>query len=107
MNTVCGSYARENQTKFRVNLGPLGYDRFVRFLPSGAMLRPTFSLTRFMVGIEYEFEIRLFLKREEVPLCTIGIDTPGSPRLGWSTWLKTPATVHARDPYITFQETDL
>ena len=107
VNTVCGSYARENQTKFRVNLGPLGYDRFVRFLPSGTMLRPIFSLTRFMAGIEYEFEIRLFLKREEVPLCTIGVDTPGAPRLGWSTWLKTPATVHARDPYITFQESDL
>jgi type VI secretion system protein ImpH len=107
VSTVCGSYTRENQTKFRVNLGPLGYDRFVRFLPSGAMLRPIFSLTRFMAGIEYEFDIRLFLKREEVPLCTIGADTPGVPRLGWSTWLKTPDVVHAQNPYITFQETDL
>jgi type VI secretion system protein ImpH len=56
---------------------------------------------------EYEFEIRFFLKREEVPLCAIGVVTPGAPRLGWSTWLKTPAVVHAQDPYITFEETDL
>ena len=107
VSTVCGGYARENQGKFRVNLGPLGYERFLRFLPSGTMLRPIFSFTRFMAGIEYEFEIRLFLKREEVPPCTIGLDGPGAPRLGWSTWLKTPGTVHEQDPYITFEEKDL
>ena len=107
VSTVCGSCARENQTKFRVNLGPLGYDRFLGFMPSGTMLHPIVSLTRFMVGIEYEFEIRLFLKREEVPLCAIGVDTPGAPRLGWSTWLKTPGIVHARNPYVTFEEKDL
>ncbi len=59
VNTVCGSWARESQSKFRVNLGPFDYDRFVRFLPSGVMLRPILSLTRFMAGIEYEFDIRL------------------------------------------------
>ncbi len=107
VSTVCGSYVRENQTKFRVNLGPLGYERFTRFLPSGVMLRPIFSLTRLMAGIEYEFEVRLFLKREEVPLCTIGVDTAAAPRLGWSTWLKTPDVVHAQDPYITFEERDI
>jgi type VI secretion system protein ImpH len=107
ISTVCGSYARENQTKFRINLGPTDYDHFVRFFPTGDLLRPIFSLTRFMVGIEYEFEVRPFLRREEVPLCTIGVETPAAPRLGWSTWLKTPGVVHAENPYITFQETDL
>jgi type VI secretion system protein ImpH len=107
VNTVCGSWARESHAKFRVNLGPFGYDGFVRFLPSSAMLRNIFSLTRFMVGIEYEFDIRLFLKREEVPLCTLGVDEPGAPRLGWSTWLKSPGVLHPQDPCITFEEKDL
>lgn len=106
MNAVCGSCAWESQTKFRVNLGPMVYDDFLRFLPSGDMLRPIFSLVRYMVGIEYEFEIRVILKRDEVPLCTIGMETPTSPRLGWSTWVKTADTVHKEDQYITFQESE-
>jgi type VI secretion system protein ImpH len=107
ISTVCGSYARENQSKFRISLGPMSYDRFVRFFPTGDMLRPIFSLTRFMVGIEYEFEVRPVLRRETVPLCTIGVEAPTAPRLGWSTWLKAPGTVLAEHPYVTFQETDL
>jgi type VI secretion system protein ImpH len=107
IDAVCGSCAWESQTKFRVNLGPMGYNDFVRFLPSGDMLRPIFSLVRYMVGIEYEFEIRVILKRDEVPLCTVGMETPASPRLGWSTWVKTPGTIHWEDPYVTFQETEV
>jgi type VI secretion system protein ImpH len=104
LDAVCGSQAWESQTKFRVNLGPTGYDAFVRFMPSGDMLQPIFSLVRYMVGIEYEFEIGVFLKREEVPPCVLGMETPGSPRLGWSTWVKTPEVMPHDDPYVTFHE---
>lgn len=104
VDAVCGSLAWESQTKFRVNLGPAGYDAFLRFMPSGDMLQPIFSLVRYMVGIEYEFEIGVFLKREEVPPCVLGMETPKSPRLGWSTWVKTPGLIPRDDPYVTFQE---
>ena len=72
VNTVCGTFARECQTKFRVNLGPVGYRDFSRFLPTGHLLQPIFSLIKFMVGIEYEFEISVYLKRHEVPACVLG-----------------------------------
>ena len=107
INTVCGSHVWESQTKFQVNLGPMGYDDFLRFLPTGDLLRPIFSLVRYMVGIEYEFEIGLFLKREEVPACILGPETPASPRLGWSTWMKSPGVTQRDDPYVTFQEVSL
>ncbi len=107
INTVCGSHVWESQTKFQVNLGPMGYDDFLRFLPTGDLLRPIFSLVRYMVGIEYEFEIGLFLKREEVPTCILGPETPASPRLGWSTWMKSPDMTQRDDPYVTFQEVSL
>ena len=84
----------------------MGYARFVRFLPVGDMLHPIFALVRYMVGIEYEFEIRVILKREEVPLCTVGLESPTSPRLGWSTWLKSPAVIHREDPSVMFQEAE-
>jgi type VI secretion system protein ImpH len=104
VDTVCGSFIRECGTKFRVNLGPVGYDGFARFLPTGDLLSPIFSLVRCMVGVEYEFEISVRLKRAEVPPCILEEETPTSPRLGWSTWIKSPDVTHTEDPYITFQK---
>lgn len=104
VDAVIGSSAWESQTKFRVCLGPMGYTEFHRLLPSGNMLIPLFSLVRYMAGIEYEFEIRLFLKREEIPLCALGGETPS--RLGWTTWLKTPGFTPPENPYVTFEESE-
>jgi type VI secretion system protein ImpH len=64
----------------------MNFPRFVRFLPTGDMLRPIFSLVRYMVGIDYDFDVRLILKREEAFPCQLGEqETPASPQLGWST----------------------
>ena len=104
VDAVCGSYIRECTTKFRVNLGPVGYEKFLRFLPTGDLLPPIFALVRCMVGIEYEFEITVFLNRDEVPPCILGEETPTAPRLGWSTWVKSPDATHEEDPAITFGE---
>jgi type VI secretion system protein ImpH len=106
VNAVCGSHAWETQSKFRVNIGPMGFDKFVTFLPTSRLVRPIFALVKQMAGLEHEFDVRLFLKRDEVPLCTLG--TPETPaRLGWSTWIRTPGVMQQEDPYLTLQETDL
>jgi type VI secretion system protein ImpH len=102
VDAVCGNSTWENQTSFCVDLGPMAYNRFVRFLPSGDMLNSVFRLVRFTAGIEYEFEIRVFLKREEVPPCILGRKTPTSPWLGWTTWIKSAEMIHKEDPYVTF-----
>jgi type VI secretion system protein ImpH len=104
VNTVCGSQVSENQTKFRINLGPMSYRQYYRFLPSGSLLRSVFSLVKYMVGIEFEFDVRLVLKREEVPLCQLGAISPAAPQLGWTTWIKTPGSAHDHDPHATFPE---
>jgi type VI secretion system protein ImpH len=102
---VLGQHVWECQTKFRVVLGPLSLREFVRLIPTGDMHRPTFSLIRYMVGIEYEFELRLRLRREEVPGCRLGqASAQAGTRLGWSTWLKGEQFVHPEDMQVTFQE---
>lgn len=105
VDTICGSYVWDCQAKFRVSLGPMDYDGFLRFLPSGDMLGPIFSLVKYMVGMEYEFETCIILKREEVPPCVLGAET--QPRLGWTTWIKSPEFIHGTDPFITFQQSEL
>ena len=106
-DALCGSYVWDCQAKFRVNLGPMTFDDFQRFLPSGDMLGPIFSLIKYMVGMEYEFEIRIILRREEVPPCILGSEEPAPAQLGLTTWVKSEALMHEDDPYVTFMESGL
>ena len=104
INTICGRFVWECQTKFRVNIGPMGCRKFLRFLTGGRMLKPLNALIRYLSGIEYEFEIRLSLKREEVPLCILGQATPVPPLLGWTTWISGQGVHYAQDQHIIFRE---
>lgn len=106
-DAICGSQVWESQTKFRVHLGPVGRDKFIRLMPTGDLLVPIFSLIRYMVGIEFEFEIRIYLKKEDVPLCQLGGSGADAPRLGWTTWVSSPGYAYTEDIFFTFQEYDL
>ena len=88
MDTVCGGYVRDCQSTFRVDLGPMDYQDFTRFLPGGGTLKPIVSFIRTMVGPEYEFELKIMLDRDEVPPCRLG----GESRLGMTSWLLAPGT---------------
>jgi type VI secretion system protein ImpH len=99
-DTLCGSYVWDCETKFRVDLGPMGYDDFRKFLPGGAMLKPIFSLIRYRVGMEYEFDLKIILAKDEVPSCTLGSDS----RLGMTSWLLKPGIRPGEDVFITIGE---
>lgn len=105
VTALCGSHVWENMSKFRIDLGPMDSAAFERFLPGGTLLRPMFALVRFMVGIEYEFEIRIILKRDQIAPCSLGgVGSAFSPLLGWSTWIKVPDATLSEDPCVTFQD---
>jgi type VI secretion system protein ImpH len=106
-STLCGSLVWENQSKFRVDIGPMGSADFVRFLPGVELLRPIFSLVRFIVGIEYEFDLCIILKRDQIASCCLGGGSKGVvPMLGWNTWLKADETMLEKDQRVIFQESD-
>jgi type VI secretion system protein ImpH len=107
IDTICGSQVWENQTKFRLNIGPMPFESYLRFLPSGDRLGPLFSLVRYQVGIEYEFEVRVILNRASVPPCRLGVAEGGASRLGWSAWLQAPGVPLGADPHATFQMEDV
>jgi len=107
VNTVVGSQVWECQTKFRVELGPLSFDEFQRFLPNGRMLRPIFALVKYMVGVEFEFDIRLILKRSEVRPCMLGGTGPDAAQLGWTSWIKSSEYRCSYDTALAFAEKDL
>jgi type VI secretion system protein ImpH len=85
---IAGDQVWNQQAGFVVQLGPLTYERFVHFLPNGEAFSKLVNLVRFFVGQAFDFDVQLFLRSDEVPWCKLSDDLH-SPRLGWSTWLKT------------------
>jgi len=41
------------------------------------------------VGLEFDFDAQLILKKEEVPFSVLASSDEGGPKLGWTSWLKT------------------
>lgn len=88
VDTVVGARVEDNQAKFRLRFGPLKLREFLRLLPGHTTLDFVTTLTRWLVGMEFDFDVALQLRPEEVPECRLGSDETG-PRLGWTSWLKT------------------
>ncbi|MES2740888.1 MAG: type VI secretion system baseplate subunit TssG [Pseudomonadota bacterium] len=89
---VLGRSVWDCQHKFRIVIGPLGYDDYRRFMPGGASLKRLLAWVRTYVGLTLEWDVRLILKKEELPPFRLG----GATRVGWSTWLASAAPL--RDP---------
>jgi len=86
-SAVVGTRIWDQQGKYEICVGPLTFREFLDFLPIGDRFTPLCELTRFYVGTELEFDIRLMLKGDEIPESRLGVT--GGPRLGWTSWLKT------------------
>ncbi|MFQ5587546.1 MAG: type VI secretion system baseplate subunit TssG [Nitrospiria bacterium] len=78
-----GSQVWVCQQKFRIVMGPMDYSPFRRLLPGGESLKRLTALVRHYVGDELEWDVRLILKKEEVP----GIKLGERGQVGWTSWL--------------------
>ena len=80
---IVGSRVWDVQQKFRLRFGPLSYADYERMLPGGASLKRLVAWVRSYVGDEFDWDVKLMLKKAEVPALKLG----QGGRLGWSTWL--------------------
>lgn len=87
--TVLGSSVWDVQSRFRVRLGPLTYERFFDFTPAGRGLPAVCELARLYAGSEFDFDVQPVLLKNEAPPCQLGAAEEPRPRLGWNTFLKT------------------
>jgi len=90
---VLGRKVWDCQNKFRIVLGPLGYEDYQRFMPGGDSLRRLLAWVRSYCGLALDWEVRLVLERDERPPLRLG----GPTRLGWSSWLASTAAAGALD----------
>lgn len=97
---IVGERVWSIENSFRVRLGPLNYADFRRFVPDGDALQPLGQLVRSYVGVEYDFDVQLVLRKEEVPQCRLGGPPQDGSRLGWNTWLHGQPLRHNADDAV-------
>lgn len=91
--TALGDCVRMRQGKFLLRAGPLRWEQMVGFLPGdaaaddGAALRDLTAWVRQAVGAEFDYDLQLVLREDEVPVFAFRSDEPQRARLGMSTWL--------------------
>jgi type VI secretion system protein ImpH len=88
-DTLVGTRVWDQQSRFKVRLGPLRLDKFKAFLPSGSGYKALGSLIRFLVGEEFDFDVQLLLQAQQVPALVLTTRAVLRPMLGWTSWLKT------------------
>ena len=89
-NAMLGAEVWGCQQRFRIELGPLSFPDFQRFLPGGSSLRRLRDLVRNYLGDEKDWEARLTLRRSELPRLQLG----KTGDLGWTSWLHTGEAKH-------------
>jgi type VI secretion system protein ImpH len=89
VDALCGARAFDVNASFRIVVGPLDYDEFVRFLPDSTLLAELTDLAMTYVGPAFGFDLQLGLRGEEVPALQLTADPDKGGRLGWNTWLPT------------------
>jgi len=85
---VLGSRVWDAQGKIRIRIGPLGFDRFQALQPDGPEFRAVSQMVRLFVDVEFEFDIQLVLKAEDVPACRLSSGAGQGARLGRYAWLR-------------------
>jgi type VI secretion system protein ImpH len=86
---VMGGKVWDEQSKFRLRIGPLTFDQFQRLGPEGQDLQALTQMVRLYVDGEFDFDVQLVLKAEEVPKSQLTKTPNQAARLGRTAWLKT------------------
>jgi type VI secretion system protein ImpH len=90
---LIGDRVWDIQSRIRIRVGPLTYERFLEFLPDTAPVPQRKAifllahLVRLYLGVETDFDVQLVLLAPEVPMCGMG-RAGGSfgSRIGWNSW---------------------
>jgi type VI secretion system protein ImpH len=86
---IVGTRIWDQQSKFRVRLGPMSFKQYQAFLPNGSAHKSLRSIMTFVAGMEFDFDVQLVLSAKQVPGMILTTRAVRKPMLGWTTWVKT------------------
>lgn len=89
---MLGEVVPDRQSRFRLVVGPLDMDGYLRLTPQGSAsgkdLPALRDIVRSFVGFEYVWEVELLIRSEAAPQTRLGDST----QLGWSSWMASDAS---------------
>lgn len=83
VGALLGDVVPDRQNKFRLVLGPLQLEQYLRFTPQGKDLPMLVEWVRGFIGYEFVWELELRVRIDSAPPARLD----GTEKLGWSTWL--------------------
>jgi type VI secretion system protein ImpH len=83
VGAIAGEVVPDRQNKFRLVLGPLYLDHYLRFTPQGKDLPLLVEWVRGFIGYEFVWEVELRVRNDSAPPARLDENE----KLGWSTWL--------------------
>lgn len=89
-DALCGGRIRDAASLFIVELGPMPWKKYLAYQSRSRNLALVRKLIRFLVGLEYDFKIRLILSGPQIPSLELGGGKRGKPVLGRTILLKRP-----------------
>ncbi|RMF72738.1 MAG: type VI secretion system baseplate subunit TssG [Planctomycetota bacterium] len=84
---LVGERMFDRSGKFRVKVGPVGFDAYTRFLPGGDALQDLMQVVRLYCDDPLDYDVEVTLKGDEVPDTPLG-EHRYVGRLAWTSWLK-------------------
>lgn len=91
-SALVGERVWQRDLRLRLTLGPMGRERYARFLPGGPGEKALRELLTLFTGVSLEYEVRLSLAAQDVRPARLD-DDPAQPthgpRLGWDAFLIT------------------
>jgi len=89
VNSIIGTNVWDQQSKFRIRLGPLTFTQYLAFLPNGTARKAFLSIVKLIAGIEFDHDVQLRLLGRQVPGTVLTTRAARKPMLGWTSFLKT------------------
>jgi type VI secretion system protein ImpH len=89
VNSITGTNVWDQQSKFRIRLGPLTFTQFQAFLPNGSARKAFLSIVKLVAGIEFDHDVQLRLLGRQVPGTVLTTRAARKPMLGWTSFLRT------------------
>jgi type VI secretion system protein ImpH len=96
-SAVLGSRVWDQTGRIALVVGPMDYERFRDFLPTGTALAAFRGMTALYLGPEMEFSVQLVLRARQVPSPSLNSAQPVM--LGWTSWLGS-ARPRTHNPHV-------